>query len=192
MKNVILMLILSIFISCETSEKEQKAIVNESVEATQSIEYKIFGDDFSEDLSISSQEMKIKYDNLKVGDSIEVVFEANVNSVCKKKGCWMKLALNDSLESMVRFKDYGFFVPKNLDNNKMIVHGYAFVEETSIEDLKHYAEDEGKSQEEIEAITAPKRSLSFTANGVKMLASEYIEETETQEAKEEESIADEV
>lgn len=192
MKNVILMLILSIFISCETTEKEQKAIVNESVEATQSIEYKIFGDNFSEDLSISSQEMKIKYDNLKVGDSIEVVFEANVNSVCKKKGCWMKLALNDSLESMVRFKDYGFFVPKNLDNNKMIVHGYAFVEETSIEDLKHYAEDEGKSQEEIEAITAPKRSLSFTANGVKMLASEYIEETETQEAKEEESIADEV
>jgi len=192
MKNVILVLILSIFISCETTEKEQKATVNESVEATQSIEYKVFGDDFPEDLSINSQEMKIKYDNLKVGDSIEVVFEANVNSVCKKKGCWMKLALNDSLESMVRFKDYGFFVPKNLDNNKMIVHGYAFVEETSVEDLRHYAEDEGKSQEEIEAITTPKRSLSFTANGVKMLASEYVEETEIQETKEEETSADEV
>lgn len=178
MKNVKLLLILVIFISCETSNKEGKPRHNESLESTQSIAYKIFGDNFSENLSIDSKSMKKKYDKLSVGDSLEVVFTANVNSVCKKKGCWMKLALSDSLESMVRFKDYGFFVPKNLENNELIVHGYAYIEETSVEDLRHYAADEGKSDKEIEAIISPKRTLSFTANGVKMNAAEYIEEVE--------------
>lgn len=185
MKNAILLLILSIFVSCETQEKEAKSNLHESVETIQAIEYKVFGEDFSEELAITNDEMFLKYNELQVGDSIEVVFKATVNSVCKKKGCWMKLALNDSTESMVRFKDYGFFVPKNLDKNEMTVHGFAFVEETSVEDLRHYAEDEGKTEVEIAAITQPKRTLSFTANGVKMNLAEYVEEVnETKEISE--------
>jgi hypothetical protein len=40
------------------------------------------------------------------------------------------------------------------------------VSETSVEELRHYAEDAGKSQEEIEAITEPKKTYSFVADGV--------------------------
>ena len=36
----------------------------------------------------------------------------------------------------------------------------------SVDDQRHYAEDAGKSPEEIAAITEPKRTLSFTSSGV--------------------------
>jgi hypothetical protein len=57
-------------------------------------------------------------------------------------------------------------VPKNSEGKETIVEGIAFVERTSVEDLKHFAEDGGKSKAEIEAITEPKISYSFTATGV--------------------------
>jgi hypothetical protein len=50
------------------------------------------------------------------------------------------------------------------------VEGRAFREVLSVETLRHYAEDAGKSKEEIEAITAPETRLSFEANGVLIYA----------------------
>ncbi|MCE2790741.1 MAG: DUF4920 domain-containing protein [Saprospiraceae bacterium] len=47
--------------------------------------------------------------------------------------------------------------------------GKAYRETTSVEDLKHFAEDEGKSAEEIAAITEPKTELKFMASGVMIL-----------------------
>jgi hypothetical protein len=38
-----------------------------------------------------------------------------------------------------------------------------------VEELKHLAEDAGKSKEEIEAITEPKEELKFLATGVLLL-----------------------
>ena len=66
----------------------------------------------------------------------------------------------------VRFKDYGFFVPKDAAGKKVVMNGAAFLEEMSVEDQKHYAEDEGASEEELAQITAPKRTLRFEADGV--------------------------
>jgi len=36
----------------------------------------------------------------------------------------------------------------------------------SVEELKHYAKDEGKSQAAIDSIVAPKTNYSFMADGV--------------------------
>ncbi|RLD29752.1 MAG: DUF4920 domain-containing protein, partial [Bacteroidetes bacterium] len=68
--------------------------------------------------------------------------------------------------SLVKFKDYGFFMPKDIAGQEVIVQGKAFVELTSIEDLKHMAEDAGKSQKEIDAITDTEISYSFISEGV--------------------------
>jgi hypothetical protein len=38
-----------------------------------------------------------------------------------------------------------------------------------VDDLKHFAEDEGKTPEEIAKITEPKEELKFLASGVKIL-----------------------
>jgi len=49
------------------------------------------------------------------------------------------------------------------------MEGHAFKETTPVEELRHYAEDAGKPQEEIEAITEPKEEVKFLASGVLLL-----------------------
>lgn len=96
----------------------------------------------------------------------ELKLAAKVNEVCQMKGCWMTLDLENGEEVMVRFKDYAFFVPKNAGGKTAVVEGRAYFDEVSVETLRHYAEDAGKSQEEINAITKPEMRLSFIADGV--------------------------
>ena len=95
-------------------------------------------------------------------------FLATVNEVCQAKGCWMLLDIGAG-EAMVKFKDYGFFMPKNIADKEVIVNGKAFVSEVSIEEQRHYAEDAGKSDEEIAAITQVKKTLSLEADGVLLI-----------------------
>ena len=99
-------------------------------------------------------------------DKKDVKIEGKILSSCPMKGCWMKIkAEEDTI--LVRFKDYGFFVPKNgIEGEKAIVNGKISVETLSVEQLRHYAEDAGKSQEEINLIKDPQVSLTFLADGV--------------------------
>ncbi|GGE37032.1 DUF4920 domain-containing protein [Psychroflexus planctonicus] len=184
MKNLFLVLILSIIVSCETAEKKDDQKTNPTEELTKKVPYASFGAQIEEKDAYSSERLNELYLGMEVGDTVDVKFASKVNSVCKKKGCWMKLELAEDKETMVRFKDYGFFVPKNSEGRDVIVEGFAFLDETSVDDLKHYAEDEGKSKEEIEAITEPKITYSFTATGVLVQGTD--EEFESQVEKVEE------
>jgi len=96
----------------------------------------------------------------------DLKFEAKVNSVCKVKGCWMNLDLENGQEIMVNFKDYSFFVPKDIEGKKVIVDGKASIEILSVKQLQHYAYDAGKTDEEIKKIVDPKKVYSFEAKGV--------------------------
>ena len=104
-------------------------------------------------------------------DSLAVKVKATVNAVCQSKGCWMNIASPNSEgeEMFVQFEDYKFFMPKDIAGREVIVDGYAYRDVTSVEDLKHFAKDEGKSQEEIDAITEPVEELKFLASGVILL-----------------------
>ncbi len=129
--------------------------------------YKNYGKKINPDNSLTATEMKQRYAGLKVGDTIAVKFTTTVKSVCKMKGCWMTLELPQTEEDpMIKFKDYSFFVPKDVEGKEVIVEGVAFIEETSIADLKHFAEDAGKTAKEISEIVTPKKSMSFIADGV--------------------------
>ena len=92
--------------------------------------------------------------------------EGTILSSCPKKGCWMQVKINsDTIQ--VTFKDYGFFVPKTgLENKKTILEGYPKQDTISVKMLKHFAEDAGKSQIEIDKITKPEYKISFIADGV--------------------------
>lgn len=92
--------------------------------------------------------------------------EGKVASVCQAKGCWMTLETGTGSTMRVTFKDYEFFVPKNIAGKTVIVEGVAQMNTTSVEELKHYAEDAKKSKEEIAKITEPKSELVFEAEGV--------------------------
>ena len=69
----------------------------------------------------------------------------------------------------VNFKDYAFFMPKDLAGKKVVIDGFAERTETSVEDLKHIAEDAKKPAEEIAKITKPKKEIVFEAKGVVIL-----------------------
>lgn len=129
-------------------------------------DYALFGDTITADKAISNEDMLVQYDKLKPGDTLNLKFKSKIKSVCQKKGCWMTLELPSGKEAFVKFKDYAFFVPKNVQNEEVIVNGKAFVSIETVEELKHYAKDEGKSQAAIDSIIAPKTNYSFMADGV--------------------------
>lgn len=122
-----------------------------------------FGEDISETGALQPTEF-VKAMDGKVEQHVKLT--AKVNDVCQMKGCWMTLDLENGDQVMVRFKDYEFFVPKNASGQTAVVEGRAYFDEVSVETLRHYAEDAGKSKEEIEAITKPEMRLSFVADGV--------------------------
>ncbi len=161
MKNRLAILAFSILIfGCKNKASEQPA------ETDLASHYESFGAKVHPDNFKNTEDMETTYANLKKGDTVDAKFEATVNSVCKMKGCWMVLDFPGEDDPMVKFKDYGFFVPKDIEGKKVIVSGKAYLAETSVEDQKHFAEDAGKSEEEIAAITNVETSPAFLADGV--------------------------
>ncbi len=128
---------------------------------------KHFGETIDDSATMTYDEMISKFTGT---DSIPAKVVGKVSEVCQKKGCWMTIESESGGESMmVRFKDYGFFVPKDIAGRNVVMQGYAFKEVTPVDELRHYAEDAGKTKEEIEAITEPKEELKFLASGVLLL-----------------------
>ena len=95
-----------------------------------------------------------------------IKIEGEILSSCPMKGCWMKIKTEEDT-ILVRFKDYGFFVPKDgIAGDKTIINGKLSVDTLSVALLRHYAEDAGKSTEEINKIIDPEISMTFLAEGV--------------------------
>ncbi|MGZ3862624.1 MAG: DUF4920 domain-containing protein [Bacteroidia bacterium] len=99
-------------------------------------------------------------------DSLSVKVTATIEEVCQKKGCWMDVSLGNGKMMKVSFKDYAFFVPKDAAGKTAVFEGFAYIDTISMNQLRHYAEDEGKTKEEIAKITKPEVSVSFEARGV--------------------------
>ncbi len=123
-----------------------------------------FGDTFT--VTEGIEEKVPVYDQLTANDTVMTQMTGKITEVCPVRGCWMKVALDSDSEVFVRFKDYGFFVPKDAANKTVYLNGLAFLEEMSVEDQKHYAKDSGATEEEIARITQPARILRFEADGV--------------------------
>ena len=86
--------------------------------------------------------------------------------VCPKKGCWMNVKV-DTDTVFVKFKDYGFFVPKSgIEGKQVLMSGKIFKDTISVERLRHYAEDAKKSIDEIEKINTPEYKINMIASGV--------------------------
>jgi len=159
-KTIFLLSTIVVLISCkkEEKQKEEKAIVKEN--------FAFFGDSITSEGAITKEELLKKYSSLKEGDTLDVKFRSTIKDVCKKKGCWMNLEMPNEQNAFVKFKDYGFFMPLNSAGSEAIVSGKAFVSVVTVDELKHYAKDAGKSKTAIDSITTPKITYSFLSNGV--------------------------
>ncbi|MCC3152499.1 DUF4920 domain-containing protein [Hymenobacter sp. BT770] len=99
-------------------------------------------------------------------DSAQLKLIGKAQAVCQAKGCWMTLPTADGKQMRVRFRDYAFFVPKDLSGHNVVVSGWAHRSTVPKTDLQHYAKDAGKSSKEIAAITQDEQQLTFLADGV--------------------------
>lgn len=102
-------------------------------------------------------------------ETLETKITGKVLEVCTKKGCWIKLNNGTSEPLRVTFKDYGFFMPTDLVGKTVALDGFSKKTTSTVEELKHYAEDAGKSKEEIAKITQPKAAITYEAKGVLVL-----------------------
>lgn len=156
-------------ISCNNNTTEVNTEVESDTLTTEtgvdsSILY--LGEKFDETSILAMDQFVSQIANL---DSLEATLKGKITSCCQKKGCWMTLSLENGEDMMVRFKDYGFFVPLDSEGKEVVIHGIAKKETVPVEELKHYAEDAGKSQEEIDKITTPKDEIRFLADGVVLM-----------------------
>ncbi|WP_159303340.1 DUF4920 domain-containing protein [Maribacter litoralis] len=125
-----------------------------------------YGDEFEITSLSDKKEVMKQFAGMPVSDSLNLQFKTKVKEVCKVKGCWMIVELPEGNQAMVRFKDYGFFMPADILEKEVVLNGLAFVEEMSVDDQRHYAKDGGKTAQEIAQIITPKRTYSFEASGV--------------------------
>ena len=122
-----------------------------------------YGEEFNYE---KTENYELNKKSLLNNSSSKIKIKGEILSTCPMKGCWMKLSVaQDTM--LVRFKDYGFFVPKTGAEGKLaVINGQIFIDTLSVPQLKHYAEDAGKSKEEISKITNPEITISFLAEGV--------------------------
>jgi hypothetical protein len=127
--------------------------------------YVVFGEEINTDGIISYEDFA---QQLSLEDTVSVKLAGKIDKTCTVKGCWMKVNVDGSEEPMhITFKDYGFFVPKEgMEDHETVFEGIAYVDTISVDMLRHYAEDEGQSAEEIAAINEPEVVVTFEASGV--------------------------
>lgn len=122
---------------------------------------------FGENIDSSKAQNFLEIQKLALSEGLaEGTIKGTILETCDKKGCWMEVATGtDTL--FVKFKDYGFFVPTSgVEGKTVYMQGLASLDTVSVDELRHYAEDAGKSEEEIAAITDESYEVRFVANGV--------------------------
>ena len=167
MKKLTFLLIAGLFLACNTpgptTNEAKAAFPADSVSADGRTSF--HGNRIEEDYTAIPTSELVAY--IRENGPSEVTIEGPINACCQAKGCWMTMPLNDHAEMRVKFKDYGFFVPKDASGKTAIARGIVSVDTVSVEERRHYAIDGGMPQKEAEMnIVEAEISLSFMADGV--------------------------
>ena len=155
MKKIILSALLFTALAAFSQEKEK-------VSAEKGV---VYGQVSAEKDALTPDELKGKL----VDEKYEGQVKGKVVEVCQAEGCWIRLQRADGSSMMVRARDHAFLMPENIVGKTVLIEGTATVKEISEAMRKHYAEDSGKSKEEIEKIKGSDKDVQFSAKGVKVL-----------------------
>lgn len=157
-------------IACNSGSGSEAEVTNEETTGTENVEvaevaeFLYHGDSVSFDGAMTTEEMIAALGDQ---DSMEVKVAGEISGSCKKKGCWLSMPLADGQDMRVGF-NYVFLLDETKDYNgkEVVIEGRVKKVSTSVEELRHYAHDAGKSEEEIAEITEPLNEYSFLATGV--------------------------
>jgi disulfide oxidoreductase YuzD len=155
MKKLVFSFLILLAVGANAQEKEK-------VQAAKGVVYGVVTENAK---PISPEDIKAKL----VNDQFEGQVKAKVVEVCKAEGCWIKVERKDGTSMMVRAKDHKFLMPENIVGKTVLIDGNATIKEVTEEMRKHYAEDAGKSKEEIAKIKGSEKDVQFAAKGVKVL-----------------------
>lgn len=139
MKNIVVLMLLMI-VSCQPSKN-----------------YAVEGEAITAEESISVEELIEQVS----GQQLPFKVKGKVEEVCQMKGCWMTLQNEKGVNIRVTFKDYSFFVPKDISGREVIIEGVASTVVLEEEKAKHYADDANKEYEPTD-----RNEISFIAKGV--------------------------
>ena len=150
MKAVSVVFLLGLLISC-ASLKNEYGIVK-----------------VDETAAISVAELVTQMDKSK--DPQTATIKSPLSAVCQNAGCWVQVPKPDGKPLMVRFKNHFTIPPSTPIGTEVYIHGMAYWDTVSVKALRHYAEDAGKSVEEINKITQPEFKLNFEGDGIKLVS----------------------
>ena len=125
----------------------------------------VFGAVSDKGTVITANELETKM----VDNKFDGKVKGKVVEVCKAMGCWAKIQKEDGSTIMIKVKDHEFAMPLDIVGKIVVAEGSAELKETSVNMLKHYAEDAGKSKEEVDKIKEPKKEVLMTIKGVKVI-----------------------
>lgn len=153
MKNIVIPIFSLLIASC--SIQSQKEAIDKS-----------FGEEIDTSNSIGIEQLESK---MKASPNSSITIKGKISEVCQSEGCWLELENTVGQTVIVRMQDHQFTVPKDIAGRTVYVSGMTFLDTTIVEALKHYAEDLGKSQEEINAINKPTIDVVMEAKGIVLL-----------------------
>jgi len=162
MKYILIILTLTFsFTACDNASqtkknKQQKEVLNP-------VEGEVYGNKISQENIYLASSLESE---LKGKDQETLKLEGTIDAVCQMSGCWIDMEIGNNEIVHITFKDEAFTLPKDVAGKNAVIEGIAFKEIVPVDQLKKAAKAEGKSQEEIDAITKPKTEYYFEAEGV--------------------------
>lgn len=146
-KTLLFFVLTTIFFSCASSKSEYGLVkVNESE-------------------AISVADVVAQMDRSVTPHSFTI--KAPLSAVCQNAGCWVQVPKPDGKPLMIRFKNHFTIPPSTPQGTEAFIHGMAYWDTVSVKALRHFAEDAGKSLEEINKINQPEFKLNFEGDGIK-------------------------
>ncbi len=128
----------------------------------------VFGEKTTADDAITVDQLFAIMKTQEKNKELKIKLKGVVTEVCKMEGCWIKVQSPDG-SMMVKMKDHTFMVPVILNGKNIVINGIANEKLTTVEQLRHFAEDAGKSKKEIARITEAKREIIVQAKGILVL-----------------------
>ena len=95
-----------------------------------------------------------------------VLVHGTVSQVCQRKGCWMILRDGEA-HVRVRFKNYGFFLPRDCSGKEAYVEGTVRKDTLSKKTARHYEIE--TSGGDLSKVEGPRRELGMVATGVRLI-----------------------
>ncbi len=142
---------------------EPKAVTTGELVASMQLDSTNTYGDLPAQLDVEPQLLTAAIEAKAFGEPVRL--KSRVTNSCSSKGCWM--IINDDKQTVrVTFKDYGFFVPLGFKDRDVVIEGVLSEEDVPEDVLRHYAEDDGKSEEEVAAIIGSEKQYTFVATSV--------------------------